>query len=77
MIASLEEEGLIRRREDKHDKRSVLVSTTPKGRQMYLRANREYLKHIGEAINGLEPDQAKLLLSLASLLQDLGTALDR
>lgn len=77
MIASLEEDGLIRRRDDRFDKRSVLVSTTSKGRQMYQRASQEYLKHISDALNGLEPDQAELLLNLASLLEDLSTALDR
>jgi DNA-binding MarR family transcriptional regulator len=77
MISSLEDDGFIKRREDKTDKRGVLVSTTPKGRQMYLRANRQYLKHLNEALATLEPDQLELMRTLASLLEKLNTALDR
>lgn len=77
MIASLEGEGLIRRREVKHDKRSVLISTTPKGRQMYLRANQEYLKRIRDAIGGLDPEEVELIRSLAALLEQLSVAIDR
>ena len=77
MIASLEGEGLIRRRDVKHDKRSVLISTTSKGRQMYLRANQEYLKRIRAAIGGLGPEEVELVRSLAALLEQLSTALDR
>lgn len=77
MIASLEGEGLIRRREVKHDKRSVLISTTPKGRQMYFRANQEYMKRIRSAIGGLDAEEVELVRSLAALLEQLSVALDR
>jgi DNA-binding MarR family transcriptional regulator len=77
MIASLEGEGLIKRSDVKHDKRSVLISTTAKGRQMYLRENREYLKRIGEAIRGLDSEQVGLVRNLAALLEQLSAALDR
>jgi len=76
MISSLEEEGFVKRREDAHDKRSVLISTTPKGRQMYLRANQRYLKQLNEALESLDPQQRKLMRELASLLDQLNTALD-
>ena len=77
MISSLEEEGLIKRRDVKHDKRSVLISTTPKGRQMYLRANQEYLKRIRAAMDSLDSGDTERIRSLATLLEKLGTALDR
>ena len=77
MIASLEEEGLIKRRDVKHDKRSVLISTTPKGRQMYQRANQEYLKRFRAAIEGLDSAEAERILGLAALLEKLSAALDR
>ena len=77
MVTSLEDEGLVRRREDAKDKRSVLVSATPKGRQMYQRANRRYLKQLNEALATLEPEQLELMQDLASLLDKLNTALDR
>jgi DNA-binding MarR family transcriptional regulator len=77
MIATLESEGLIRRREVKHDKRSVLISTTPKGRQMYQRANQEYLKRISAAISSLDSEEVDLVRSLAALLEQLSVALER
>ena len=77
MISSLEEGGFVKRREDAHDKRSVLISTTSKGRQMYLRANQRYLKQLNEALQSLDPQQRKLMRDLASLLDQLNAALDR
>jgi DNA-binding MarR family transcriptional regulator len=77
MIASLEGEGLIKRRDVKHDKRSVLISTTSKGRQMYQRANQEYMKRIREALNGLDSEEVDLVRSLAGLLEQLSAALAR
>ena len=77
MIAALEADGLIRRREVKEDKRSVLISTTAKGRQMYLRANAKYLDQLREAIMALDPDQVELVSDLASLLEKLSANLER
>jgi DNA-binding MarR family transcriptional regulator len=77
MIASLEQEGLIKRRDVKHDKRSVLISTTPKGRQMYQRANQEYLKRIRAAIADLDSAEAERIRGLAALLDRVSAALDR
>jgi DNA-binding MarR family transcriptional regulator len=77
MITSLESDGLIKRREDKRDKRSVLISTTSRGRQMFHRANQQYLKHMREAIGELDGEEAGLLTNLAALLENLSLALDR
>jgi DNA-binding MarR family transcriptional regulator len=77
MVSSLESDGLIKRREAKDDKRSVLISTTPKGRQMYVRANQRYLQYLSEAITSLEPEQIELMGDLASLLEKLSGALER
>jgi len=76
MISSLEDDGFVKRREDKTDRRGVLVSTTPKGRQMYIRANRRYLEQLNEALATLEPEQLELMRTLAALLEKLNTALD-
>ena len=77
MISSLEDEGFVKRREDAKDKRSVLVSTTPKGRKMYVRANQRYLKLLNDALETLEPEQLDLMRELASLLDKLNVALER
>ena len=77
MISSLESEGLIRRQEAKGDKRSVLISTTSRGRQMYERTNQRYLRQISKAITELDPDQVELIGDLSSLLENLSAALRR
>jgi len=77
MISSLEHEGFVKRREDAKDKRSVLVSTTAKGRKMYVRANQRYLKLLNDALETLEPEQLDLMSELATLLEKLDIALDR
>jgi DNA-binding MarR family transcriptional regulator len=77
MISSLEEDGYVKRREDKSDKRGVLVVTTSKGRQMYLRANRQYLNQLNEALAKLDPEQVDMVRKLAEMLGKLNAALDR
>ena len=77
MISSLEKEGLIRRQDAREDKRSVLVSTTAKGRQMYVRANERYLSRLRRAIEDLDPSQIELVGKLISLLESLSTQLER
>ena len=77
MITSLEDDGFVKRREDKTDKRGVLVSATAKGRQMYLRANRRYLKQLNEALTRLDPEQLEMMRTLAELLEKLNSALDK
>lgn len=77
MISALEHEGFVKRCEDAKDKRSVLVSTTSKGRKMYVRANQRYLKLLNDALETLEPEQLSLMRELATLLEKLNIALDR
>jgi DNA-binding MarR family transcriptional regulator len=77
MIASLESDGLIKRKEARDDKRSVLVSTTPRGRQICIRANQRYLAYLQRAIDQLEPDQVQLMHDLAILLEKLSSAMQR
>lgn len=76
MISSLEEDGLVKRQADKTDKRGVLVSTTDKGRRLYLRANQHCLNQLGDALAKLEPEQLGMLRELASALEQLTSALD-
>lgn len=77
MISSLVEEGLVKRHEDKSDKRGVLIKATPKGRRLYQRANQQCLKHFSEALTQLEADQLAAMRSLAAALENLSSALDR
>jgi DNA-binding MarR family transcriptional regulator len=77
MISALVEDGLVRRQEDKEDKRGVLVSSTRKGRRAYQRANQQYLKQLGAALTQLERDQLAAMRALADALEKLTSALDR
>jgi len=77
MLASLEADGLVQRRVGMHDKRSVFVSVTGRGRQLTLRANRIYLRRMRSAIARLDSDRARQLEDLPSLLDELSLALDR
>ncbi|HUF73641.1 MAG TPA: MarR family transcriptional regulator [Gammaproteobacteria bacterium] len=77
MIASLESAGFIRRRDASDDKRSVLLSTTAKGRRMYERSSERYLSYLNEAIMALDPDQVELIGELVSLLDRLSVALEK
>src|SRR6185369_16912383 len=50
MVSALVDEGLVKRAEDKNDGRGVLVSTTPKGRRAFIRAQHSRLQHFSEAL---------------------------
>ena len=71
MIASLEEGGLVRRREHKTDGRGVLLSLTAKGRRTYKRATQQSLSQLGEALGRLSEDQLTALSLLVGALDSL------
>ncbi len=68
MISKLEDDGFVSRREDNHDSRAVLVSSTPKGKQAYLRATQQSLTHLKETLGTLEPQQLAAIHTLLSSL---------
>ncbi len=68
MVAKLEAEGLVKRREDKFDGRGVLVSTTAKGRVTYQRATQQSLTHLKGTLSTLEPEQLAAIHTLLSSL---------
>jgi DNA-binding MarR family transcriptional regulator len=76
MVSALVDEGLVRRRDDKTDGRGVLVSSTPKGRRTYRRAQQVRLQQFVEALNALTPDQLSAMRSLAAALERLTLLLD-
>lgn len=76
MVSALVDEGLVRRREDKNDGRGVLVSTTPKGRKAYQRAQQLRLQQFAQALNALTPEQLLAMRSLAAALERLTAVLD-
>lgn len=76
MVSALVDEGLVKRSEDKNDGRGVLVSTTPKGRRAYQRAQQQRLQHFAEALEALTPEQLAAMRSLAAALERLTLLLD-
>jgi DNA-binding MarR family transcriptional regulator len=76
MVSALVDEGLVKRAEDKTDGRGVLVSTTPKGRRAYQRAQQLRLQHFTEALEALTPEQLDAMRSLAAALARLTLLLD-
>ena len=72
MVAKLENEGLVKRREDKFDGRGVIVSTTAKGRQAYQRATQQSLSHLIGALTSMVPEQLAAMRTLLSTLDGSG-----
>jgi DNA-binding MarR family transcriptional regulator len=77
MVTALVDEGLVKRTEDKSDGRGVLVSTTPKGRRAYLRAQEQRLNHFAEVLESLNDEQLAAMRSLTSALERLTLLLDK
>lgn len=75
MISALVDDGLVKRSEDAKDGRGVLVSTTPKGRRVYQRAQEQRLTHLAEALESLSEEQLAEMRNLTSALEQLTTLL--
>jgi DNA-binding MarR family transcriptional regulator len=72
LVASLERSGLAQRRP--LDRRSILVSVTPKGRRLLEEGRRRRLARLGKALDGLTPAKLALLDEAAELM--MGVAAD-
>jgi len=68
MVAKLEAENLVKRREHKHGDREILISTTDKGRATYQRAAQQSLAHLQGTLSILEPEQLAAIHTLLSTL---------
>lgn len=77
MVSALADDGLVKRSEDKTDGRGVLVSTTPKGRRAYQRAQEQRLSHFAEVLDSLNEEQLAAMRSLTSALERLTLMLDK
>jgi DNA-binding MarR family transcriptional regulator len=77
MVSALVEEGLVKRSDDKTDGRGVLLSTTPKGRRSYQRAQEQRLHHFAEVLDSLNDEQLASMRNLTSALERLTALLDK
>lgn len=76
MISTLVADGLVRRDHNKNDRRTVLVSLTPRGRKEFEKARRFRLARLASALNSLPPEQLELLEDLAGALETLSEVLN-
>lgn len=77
MVTALVEEGLVKRSDDKNDGRGVLVSTTPKGRRAFQRAQEQRLQHFAEVLDSMNDEQLASMRSLTSALERLTLLRDK
>ena len=68
MVAKLEADGFVKRREDQLDARGVLISTTAKGRSTYQQATQQSLTHLQGTLSSLQPEQLDAIRMLLSSL---------
>jgi DNA-binding MarR family transcriptional regulator len=77
MVTALVEEGLVKRSDDKTDGRGVLVSATPKGRRIFLRAQEQRLQHFADVLDSLNDEQLASMRSLTAALERLTLLRDK
>ncbi len=68
MVAALERERFVRRRENKSDGREVLISTTAKGKRAYRRATQRSLDQLTRTLSTLEAEQLSAISTLLSTI---------
>jgi DNA-binding MarR family transcriptional regulator len=71
MVSSIAREGFVRRKNSKTDGRGVLISLTPRGRQVLRRASQSSVEHIERALGKLSKRQVAALMDLALTLKAL------
>ena len=69
MVAKLEAEGFMKRRDDKFDSRAILLSTTAKGRRAYQRATQQSLGQLKGTLETLNPEQLAAIRALLLTLE--------
>jgi DNA-binding MarR family transcriptional regulator len=72
-LRDLEKLGLVSRRPDASDGRSILVSVTPEGEHEVLRARSARAELLAELLAKLEPDQVATLRDALPALERLAT----
>lgn len=71
VVARLEEEGLVAREPDAHDKRVSRMSVTPEGRRLIERARNRKNAYLAKQLRKLSPDEIVALTSVVGSLERL------
>jgi len=68
IVTGLEQDGLIRRHDDRADGRVVQVHATAKGRRVLQRARQRRIAALAERLSDLQPHEVVLVLEAAELV---------
>src|SRR4051794_18041517 len=71
MLARLEEDGLVARTADLHDRRSYLVAVTPAGRELLAALRDRKDAYLARRLRELDPDERAALARAAEVLERL------
>jgi DNA-binding MarR family transcriptional regulator len=71
VIAVLEERGLVRRAAHPTDRRQVVLTVTPEGRDLVQRVRRRREAWLAQRLQELTPDQRQILLAAAPILEKI------
>ena len=69
LVTGLVEGGLVQRRRNDADGRSVLIEATPKGRRTLQRARARRIEHVASKLDDLAPAELELLRQAGELLE--------
>jgi DNA-binding MarR family transcriptional regulator len=76
LVQALEREGLVRRRQDRDDRRVVRVEVTPKGSALFARARSRRVERLARRLAQLDPTALESLGDGAEVLSEVVRGLD-
>jgi len=71
IVRSLTDEGLVKARADKQDRRKIKISVTARGRELMLRARQRRVQALAERITGLDEREQDRLQGALAVLRDV------
>ena len=71
IVHALSEQGLVKAKPDKRDRRKVVISDTERGRELMLRARQRRVRALAELIAGINPSEQEQLRVAVEVLRDL------
>lgn len=74
LVAALEVDGLISRKDDPHDRRVVWLSATAKGKRILQEGRRRRVHALAAALNALNEDELTVLSEAAALISRVASA---
>ena len=74
MVASLERDGLVRRRADRRDKRVTWVRATAKGRKLIDNGRAQRVRFLQEHVNDLTPRERRVLAEASAIMHRIYSA---